>query len=352
MIRFAGPGSTLVAQLGSATCAIAKGPGGAVFREASRILVDFRKVRKGRRSTAAGEGVLLAVGNQALTPPPQSSQAQLIAPIAGGAVRDSSGALLLLQGLIRRHHLESVRSRLAGRDILLLVPPGADNDERRIWQRLGETTGRGRVRLVNSLEAAARGAGLDLNRTRGVMIVDMGAESTALGVYSIGEKVALEVEPYGGSHLNRAIIDYLLRRYRISLSPAEAEKIKLELGSVYPQERPAQFRLTGSDTSSGIVKKISLDDNEIRDVLVDACEPLLLSIQRVFEQVPPELAADVSEDGVTLVGGGALLKGLRPFLKERTGMEFHPADDPANAAVRGALALLHDPEDPRQEEDK
>ena len=98
--------------------------------------------------------------------------------------------------------------------------------------------------------------------------------------------------------------------------------------------------LTGTDTASGVEKNFRVDDNEIRDVLVDACEPLVMIIQQVFEQLSPEMAADIAQEGVAVVGGGALLAGLPEFLMDRTGLKFKPARDPLNAAIRGGVLSL------------
>jgi rod shape-determining protein MreB len=159
-------------------------------------------------------------------------------------------------------------------------------------------------------------------------------------VFTLGSRVAWHWCPQGGRDLDEAIMAHVEHRHRLRLHPGTAEAIKLALGSVYPRARPETLEIPGFDTATGVEKKVTLDDNELRDLLIDGCEPLVMAIHQSFDGVPPELAADISQGEITLVGGGALLSGLPLFLAERTGLRFRVADDPINAAIRGAFAHL------------
>ena len=155
-----------------------------------------------------------------------------------------------------------------------------------------------------------------------------------------GRVGGLSWAPFGGEDRDRAREAYIEHRHRVRLNVSQAERLKLTLGSLYPGQKPETAILTGIDSASGVEKNFRVDDNEIRDVLVDACEPLVMIIQQVFEQLSPEMAADIAQEGVAMVGGGALLAGLPEFLMDRTGLKFQPARDPLNAAIRGGILSL------------
>jgi len=340
----------LAVDFGSSYVAVARGGVIPLLRERSRVAFSFRKSLAGATTVPFSEGQVLAVGAQGeeeCLNRPQTTR--LAVPVTEGRLREPYAATQLLKSLFHTHQLASWRTRLFGGTVMILVPPDVRDLEKKAWIKAGEALNCGRVLTVDSLNAAIVGIGLDIREPRGQMVMDIGGGATRVALYSLSEKVALTCVPVGGDHLDRAILDYLRKRYRMNPSLQQVEAIRMTLGSVFPKARPEFMELSGADTSTGIVKKVTLDDNEIRDALLNACEPLIGAITQTFEQVPPELAADVAREAVTLIGGGALLSGLTSFLSERTGVSFRLAEDPQNAALRGALRLLTQPLKPSLE---
>jgi rod shape-determining protein MreB len=202
--------------------------------------------------------------------------------------------------------------------------------------------GLSRMVALSTPLAAARGCGLALDAPRGHMLIEIGAGKTTLAVLSLGGLVACQTVPFGGLDLDRAILNDVERRLHVALTAETATGIKHRYGSVYPRDRPETIEAHGLDSRTGRERRVLLDDNQLRELLVDGCEPLVLAIQRTFEQVPPELAGDIARQGVLLLGGGALLQGLPEFLGERTGVDYRVVDAPAERSREGARALLHE----------
>jgi len=263
---------------------------------------------------------------------------RIVRPIVGGKIVDAYALEVIL-----REALKSLRSRLGffglRHTALVLAAPGLRESEKSMLRAIMIDVGFGRARLVESPIAAARGCHLPIEKPEGHMIMDLGGGKTTMAIFSMGEIATWRQEPYGGFYLSETVREYVENRYRVSISLDQAETIKLQLGSVYPRKEPRSMKMELRELKSELPKTIQLEDNEIRDVLVDALEPLLHSLQPVFDEVPPELAGDIAISGVTLVGGGALLPGLPEFFSERTGLKFHLAEDPANAAIFGVRGL-------------
>ena len=222
----------------------------------------------------------------------------------------------------------------------LLAAPDLPEDELSRMRAILVDVGFSRMHIIHSPYAAARGGGLEIDQPQGRMLVDLGGGKSWFAVFTMGELAAWWQADFGGKDLDTAIVRYIAERYRRSISPETAEQIKLNIGSVYPTNEPRTMDVTSYDLLSGEPKRLQLIDSEIRDVLVDCCEMLLLNFQRGFENVAPEIAGDIARNGVMLVGGGAMLEGLPQFMAEHTGLQFFADADPANAAVRGAQGLL------------
>ena len=268
-----------------------------------------------------------------------AKEMRIVAPVLHGRVTDEFAMEVLLRDLLTRasgrlslHLLRHVGS--------LIVSASLPDFERARLTALLVDVGLSRVRMLDSLLAAARGSRLPYHRPQGQVVLDLGGGKLDFAVLSMGGLVNWSRQEFGGKELDEAISAYVQSRYDVILSPKAAEEIKLQIGSVYPQAKPETMEISGALRRSGVAKKIVLNDSEIRDVLVDSCEPLVMGIQRGFQAVPPELAGDITRNGITLVGGGALLKGLSEFLRERTGLACFIPPDPINAVVRGARSLL------------
>ena len=294
-----------------------------------------RARRRSRGRSPKGRGLWgggAVDGNGEPVPPPA------IHPVRHGRVVDGEALDAVLEPLLRRARSRGFPPALRTR-AALLVPPGLDDEEQLRFKEIGLRHGLGTMRLVDAVMAAARGAGLALNEPGGQMVIDIGGGKVCVAAVSMGGVVSWHWSEFGGEALDLALMEHMETRYQVRVSQREAERVKTELGSVYPLKEPGRIEAVGIQTRSGLEQKVGLDDGELRDVLVDACEPLVQAIEHGFKAVPPEVASDISRAGVALVGGGALLRGLPKFLEERTGLPFRVAPEPLDALIRGGQAL-------------
>ncbi|HKJ00646.1 MAG TPA: rod shape-determining protein [bacterium] len=326
--------------VGSSHVVLATGSAQAILREPCLIALAPRKAPSGRKARASvPQFRVQAVGRDASTPVPgEENGLQLVHPIEHGRIADADALELVLRKVIEQARMNPLRKAVFGARMTLLTALHLEERDRLGYQDLLRDFGFNRLRLLDAPVASALGAGLDTGESRGQMLIDIGGGQTTVVTFTMGSIVAWHWCPVGGRALDEAIAAHVQQRYRLHLHPATAESIKLALGSVYPRARPETLDISGFDTATGVEKKVSLDDNELRDVLMDGCEPLVMAIHQSFDGVPPELAADISQGEITLVGGGALLSGLPEFLAERTGLRYRVAADPINAAIRGAFA--------------
>lgn len=323
---------------GSSHVVLATGSARGILREPCLVAFAPRRMG-GKRKRAAPTYRLQAVGSEALdTMPGEQDGVRLVHPIDHGHIADVDALEPVLRKLIDQAPLNALRKALFGVRLTLLVALHLGERERLRYGDLLRDFGFNRIHALPAPVAAARGVGMDTGLSRGQMLIDIGGGQTTIAAFTLGSIAAWHWCPVGGRTLDEAVAAHVERRYRMRVSPAGAEAIKLTLGSVYPRARPEVLDIAGLDIVAGVEKKVTLDDNELRDVLIDACEPLVMAIHQSFDGVPPELAADISLGEIVLVGGGALLAGLPEFLAERTGLRFRVADDPINAAIRGALA--------------
>ena len=329
---------------GSAHAVLAFDQGRRILREPSLIAISARRSPPGKAPLPPPSlpgSQLLAVGTEAAELEWNNDNgAHWIRPVAHGRIVEPLAMKALMRKLIGQTPFTRLRSFLPGSRISLVVPPHLDEDERGRHREALQGFGIRKIEMVDSTLASAMGCGLDLSGIEGRMLLDFGGGKTSVAAFAMGELAAWSWEPFGGEDLDRALVAYIEHRHRVRLNVSQAERLKLTLGSLYPGQKPETAILTGIDSASGVEKNFRVDDNEIRDVLVDACEPLVMIIQQVFEQLSPEMAADIAQEGVAMVGGGALLAGLPEFLMDRTGLKFQPARDPLNAAIRGGILSL------------
>ena len=332
----------LAVDIGSSNAVLALQKGERILREPSVITLAEPIPKPGARSAPKqGREKILGVGNDAVSiTPNEGNGVRWVHAVTHGDITDHQALGLVFRKLIRTARFSWVENMIKARRVALLVAPGMGEMERIKFSEMLRELGMNRVTLVDASLAAARGSGWDLSQPQGQMVIDVGGGKTTITAYSYGETTASRWAPFGGISLDRALSEYIKGRYHLRLHPRQAEEIKQALGSVYPRANPETIRFTGTDFSTGIEKNITLDDNEIRDVLIDVCEPFILALQQAFETITPELAGDIANDGILLVGGGALLSGLAEFMTERTGLKIHVPPDPINVSIRGALLLL------------
>lgn len=188
--------------------------------------------------------------------------------------------------------------------------------------------------------AAAIGAGLPVAEPTGSMVVDIGGGTSEVAVISLGGIVTAKSVRVGGDEFDASIIDYIKKKYNLLIGERTAENIKIQIGSAYPLEEEVTMDVKGRNLLNGLPQNITIASDEIREALAEPVSRVLDAIRVTFEKTPPELAADVIDQGVTLTGGGALLRGLDKLINEETGMPVNIAEDPLDCVAKGAGSVL------------
>ena len=282
---------------------------------------------------------ILAVGKEAKTMLGRSPQnIQAIRPMKDGVIADFNITEEMIKYFINRVH--SVNWFTPNPRIVICVPFGATQVERRAIRESAERAGAKQVYLIEEPMAAAIGSGLPVNEPIGSMVIDIGGGTTEVGVLSLGGIVYASSARVGGDKIDHAIIDYMRRNYGTLISEPSAEKIKNTIGSAFPMTDLTEMEVTGRNLAEGLPRKITISSNEILESLSDPLHAIVGAVKTALEQTPPELASDISENGMVLTGGGALLNNLDRLLMEETGVPVIIADEPLTCVVRGCGITL------------
>ncbi|MBO6258284.1 MAG: rod shape-determining protein [Succinivibrio sp.] len=224
--------------------------------------------------------------------------------------------------------------------VLVCVPCGATQVERRAIRESVEGAGASEVYLITEPMAAAIGAGLPVSEAAGSMIVDIGGGTTEVAIISLNGVVYSSSVRIGGNRLDQAIIDYVRNTKRYDIGEATAEQVKLEIGSAYAEQEMHEKEVRGRSVVEGVPRSFTLNSNEVLEALSDPIKGIVSAVRVALEKSPPELAADISEHGMMLSGGGALLHNLDKLLREETGIPVVIADDPLTCVARGGGKAL------------
>jgi rod shape-determining protein MreB len=261
-----------------------------------------------------------------------------IKPLKDGVIADFDTAEEMLKYFIKKVH--NRRSFISPR-VVIGVPSGITQVEQRAVKDAAQASGAREVYLVGEPIAAAIGVGLPVGEPSGNMIVDIGGGTTDIAVISVDGVVYSKAVRVGGDRMDEAIIAYIKRRYNLMIGDRTAEQIKIEIGSAYNTGNEQRvMEIKGRDLISGIPKTATVTEVEIREALSEPVNMILDTIKIILENTPPELAADIVDRGIVLAGGGALLKGLDLFIKEKTGLPVIVAEDPLTAVARGVGKML------------
>jgi rod shape-determining protein MreB and related proteins len=290
------------------------------------------------RSDNKGYKKVLAVGKEAklmLGRTPGNIVA--IRPLREGVIADFEVTEAMLRHFIRKVH--NRRTLLRPR-IIIAVPSGITQVEKRAVRESAESAGAREVYLIEEPMAAAIGAGLPITEPTSNMVVDIGGGTTEVAVISLAGIVFSKSVRVGGDKFDEAILQYVKRKYNLLIGERTAEVIKTTIGTAYPQEEPESIEVKGRDLVTGIPKILSIDSEEVRVAIAEQIDTIVQVVKLALEQTPPELAADIVDRGIFLTGGGALLKNLDVLLKEETGLPIIIADDPLSAVVLGSGKTL------------
>lgn len=268
-----------------------------------------------------------------------------IRPMKDGVIADFKYTEAMLRYFIQKvHHRKSlIRPR-----IIISVPAGVTQVERRAVRDSAQSAGAREVYLIEEPMAAAIGAGLPITEANGNMIIDIGGGTTDIAIISLSGIVYSKSVRTGGNKMDEAIIQAIKKKYNLLVGERTAEEIKIEIGSAYPMNENKQMEVKGRDLVSGIPKTIVINEEEIRDALDEVVSQIVEGVKAVLENTPPELSADIVDKGIVLAGGGALLRGLDILLREETSLPITIADDPLSTIVLGAGQVLNELELLRQ----
>ena len=263
-----------------------------------------------------------------------------IRPMKDGVIADFTVTEQMLKHFIRKVH----RSRIfkPSPRIIICVPCGSTQVERRAIRESALGAGASKVNLIEEPMAAAIGADLPVGEATGSMVVDIGGGTTEVGVIALGGLVYKGSVRVGGDKFDEAIINYIRRNYGMLIGETTAEQIKKEIGSAFPGSEVREKVVKGRNLAEGIPRSFTITSNEILEALTDPLNSIVSAVKSALEQTPPELAADIAEKGMVLTGGGALLRDIDRLLMEETGLPVVIADDPLTCVARGSGQALEE----------
>ncbi|HKL27130.1 MAG TPA: rod shape-determining protein [Desulfuromonadales bacterium] len=285
-----------------------------------------------------GQKKVLAVGTEAknmLGRTPGSIVA--IRPMKDGVIADFDITEEMLRYFIRKIHN---RQALVRPRIVICVPSGITQVEKRAVRESAESAGAREVYLIEEPMAAAIGAGLPITEASGNMIVDIGGGTTEVAVISLAGIVFAKSVRVGGDKMDEALVQHIKRKYNLLIGERTAEQIKIQIGSAYPEDEVHTMEVKGRDLVSGIPKTLEIDSKEVREAISEPINAILEAVRISLERTPPELAADIVDKGIVLAGGGALLRNMDLLIREETGLPVVIAEDPLSCVVIGSGKVL------------
>jgi rod shape-determining protein MreB len=318
----------MAVDLGTANTLVYVRGRGIVLNEPSVVAVNVR------------DGRPLAVGLEAKrmigrTP----SHIQAIRPLKDGVIADFDICEKMLRYFIHKVH----QHRFVKPRMVICVPSGITGVEQRAVQEAAEYAGaRKPAYIIEEPMAAAIGAGLPVQEPTGNMIVDIGGGTTEVAVISLGGIVASQSVRVGGDELDEAIIQFIKKEYSLALGERTAEEVKMVLGSAWPLRQELQAEIRGRDLVTGLPKTIATSTEEIREAVNEPVTAIVDAVKATLDKTPPELAADIMEQGIVITGGGALLNGLDARLNHETGMPIVVADNPLHSVALGSGQSLEE----------
>ncbi|MCX7658278.1 MAG: rod shape-determining protein [Oscillospiraceae bacterium] len=312
--------------LGTANTLVYMRGKGIIIREPSVVAVDTRtdKVR------CVGQEAKDVIGRT-----PGSIIA--VRPLKDGVIADFDITTSMLQEFIKKALAGSV---FAKPRVVICIPSGVTAVERRAVKEAAENAGAKKVSIIEEPMAAAIGAGLRVAEPTGSMIVDIGGGTSEVAVISLGGIVTSRSVRVAGDEFDLAIINFIKKKYNLLIGERTAENVKIAIGSAYPSEADTTMEIKGRNLLNGLPENITITSAEIREALSEPLSHVIDAIKTTLEKTPPELAADIIDQGITLAGGGALLKGLDKLINKETGMPVHIAEAPLDCVAEGAGKVL------------
>jgi rod shape-determining protein MreB len=262
-----------------------------------------------------------------------------IRPMKDGVIADFKVTEKMLNYFIQKAHGRKV---LVHPRIVIGVPSEITQVEKRAVVDSARRAKASEVYLVEQAMVAAIGAGLPVTEPSGNMVVDIGGGTTDVAVISLSGIVYARSVRVAGNEMDDAVMQFLKRKYNLLIGERTGEQIKIQIGSAYPLDRPLTMEIKGRDLIAGVPKTVTIDDSEIREALSECVATIMNAIRVALERTPPELSADISDRGIVLTGGGAMLKNLDKRIREETGLPVSIAEDPLASVVLGTGKMLTD----------
>jgi rod shape-determining protein MreB len=313
--------SDVAIDLGTANTLIYIKGKGIVLNEPSIVAYD-RNTKK-----------ILALGNKAKEMQGREHrEIRVTRPMRDGVIADFE----IAEGMIKAFIKQVTTGGMASKRIVIAVPSGVTEVEKRAVRDASEHAGAKEVHLIAEPMSAAIGIGVDVEAPVGNMIIDIGGGTTEIAVIALAGIVNEESIRIAGDEMNNAIMQFFKKNYNLLIGERTAESIKCEVGSAVPLKEEVTIQVKGRDLVGGIPKTAEVSSVEIREALNENISQMIEAIKQTLERTPPELSADILDRGVMLTGGGALLKGLDERIRMETNLPVHVADDPLTAVVRGA----------------
>ncbi len=323
--------SDLSIDLGTANTLIYVRDRGIVLNEPSVVAVQEDYSRGGKVIVAVGADAKNMLGR---TP----GHITAVRPMKDGVIADFTYTEKMLQYFIGKVH--DTRLLKPSPRVLVCVPVGSTQVERRAIRESAEGAGARTVAIVSEPMAAAVGAGLPVQEARGSMVLDIGGGTSEVAVISLNGIVYAQSARIGGDRFDEAIMNYVRRNYGILIGETTAERIKIEIGSAYPGQTVREISVKGRNLSEGVPRAFTLNSNEILEALQEPLQGIVGAVTQALEQTPPELGSDVADRGIVITGGGALLRDIDKLITEETGVPTVIAEDPLTCVARGGGRIL------------
>ncbi len=317
--------------LGTAnTIVIAKGKG-IIINEPSVVAVKTEKYGQ-QKVLAVGQDAKEMVGK---TP----GNIKAIRPMKDGVIADFDMTEKMIRKFIEKAH---GRSSLISPRIIICVPYGLTQVERKAVRESALSAGAREVFLIEEPMAAAIGAGIEIREPQGNLVVDIGGGTTEIGVVSLGGLVLSKSIRTAGDKLDKAIVDYVKKNYNLLIGERTAEDIKINIGTAVPLEENLKMTITGRDSVEGLLSSIELTSEDIREAMKEPLKEIAEALREVLEEMPPDLSGDIVNHGIILTGGGALIRQLDKYLSDIVKIPAYVADEPLLAVARGTGRALEE----------
>ncbi len=314
--------------LGTANTLVYMKGKGIIMREPSVVAIDVRT----QEVRCVGSDAKEFIGRT-----PGSIVA--VRPLKDGVIADFEVAAEMLRQFIQKSCKKGLFSKV---HVAICVPSGVTRVERLAVRRAALKAGaKAPVIVIEEPLAAAIGAGLPVEDASGSMVLDIGGGTSEVAVISMNGIVAKKSVRVGGDEFDQAIVDYVKRKYNLLIGDRTAEEAKIAIGSAFPYENEGEYEVRGRNLLDGLPKTVTLQAKEIREALADSLDAILDAVRTTLEVIPPELSADIIDRGLTMTGGGALLRGLDQLLSKETGISVHVAQNPLDCVAIGTGMVLN-----------